>query len=158
MFVLGIFFPCCKKKGAITGILAALATSWWLSLGSIVNPREADDLPTSTAGCADFNQTITAGSYDPPPIPSGIFRFYHISFVWIVTVGFTTHMAVSLLVSLVFERNEKEEVDPKYICPFVRRYMSNYVRKSTDNVLKESQPMMNGVSPTELNWLSPDDQ
>ncbi|KAH7938575.1 hypothetical protein HPB49_025574 [Dermacentor silvarum] len=145
-------------QGAITGILAALATSWWLSLGSIVNPREADDLPTSTAGCADFNQTITAGSYDPPPIPSGIFRFYHISFVWIVTVGFTTHMAVSLLVSLVFERNEKEEVDPKYICPFVRRYMSNYVRKSTDNVLKESQPMMNGVSPTELNWLSPDDQ
>ncbi|XP_065294528.2 sodium-coupled monocarboxylate transporter 2-like [Dermacentor albipictus] len=158
MFVLGIFFPCCKKKGAITGTLAALATSWWLSLGSIVHPREADDLPTSTTGCADFNQTITAGSYDPPPIPSGIFRFYHISFVWICTIGFTTHMVVSLFVSLIFERNEKEEVDPKYICPFVRRYMSNYVRKPTENELKESQRTKNGVSPTELKRLMQDDQ
>ncbi|XP_075551565.1 sodium-coupled monocarboxylate transporter 1-like isoform X2 [Dermacentor variabilis] len=158
MFVLGIFFPCCKKKGAITGTMAALAMSWWLSLGSIVHPREADDLPTSTAGCADFNQTITAGSYDPPPIPSGIFRFYHISFIWISTIGFTTHMVVSLFVSLIFERNEKEEVDPKYICPFVRRYMSSYVRKPTDNELKESQLTTNGVSPTELKRLMQDDQ
>ncbi|KAH8020418.1 hypothetical protein HPB51_001716 [Rhipicephalus microplus] len=138
IFTLGIFFPCCRKKGAITGCLAALATSWWLSLGSIMHPREADDLPTSTAGCVDFNQTITAGSFDPRPIPSGINRFYHISFIWIGTVGFTTHMVVSLVISLIFERNEKEEVNPKYICPFVRRYMRNYVKKlSTENVRKE---------------------
>lgn len=158
IFVLGIFLPCIKKKGAITGILAGLATSWWLCMGSIRNPREADDLPTSTAGCADFNQTITAGSYDPPPIPSGIFRFYHISFIWTSTVGFTMHVAVSLLVSLIFERNDKEEVDPKYICPFVRRYMKNYAKKSTNNVLKESQPTTNGASSTELKRLMPENQ
>nr|XP_037281085.1 sodium-coupled monocarboxylate transporter 1-like [Rhipicephalus microplus] len=158
IFVLGTFFPCCKKKGAITGILVAMATSWWLALGSIVYPRDADDLPTSTAGCVDFNQTITAGSFDPPPLPSGIFQFYHISFIWIGIVGFLTHMVVSLAVSLVFERNEKEEVNPKYICPFVRQYMSNYVKKSTDNVLKEPLPTTNGVSPTELKRLMSEDQ
>ncbi|KAH6929333.1 hypothetical protein HPB50_026815 [Hyalomma asiaticum] len=158
IFVLGTFFPCCKKKGAITGIIVAMATSWWLALGSIVYPRDADDLPTSTAGCTDFNQTITAGSFDPPPLPSGIFQFYHISFIWIGIVGFMTHMVVSLAVSLVFERNEKEEVNPKYICPFIRQYMSNYVKKSADNVLKEPLPTTNGVSPTELKRLMSEDQ
>lgn len=158
IFVLGIFLPCIKKKGAITGILAGLATSWWLCMGAMKNPRETDDLPTSTAGCAHFNQTITAGSYDPPPIPSGIFRFYHISFIWTSAVGFTMHVAVSLLVSLIFERNDKEEVDPKYICPFVRRYMKNYAKKSTNNVLKESQPTTNGASSTELKRLMPENQ
>uniref|UniRef100_A0A224Z6X6 Sodium/solute symporter n=1 Tax=Rhipicephalus zambeziensis TaxID=60191 RepID=A0A224Z6X6_9ACAR len=158
IFTLGIFFPCCRKKGAITGCLAALATSWWLSLGSIMHPREADDLPTSTAGCVDFNQTITAGSFDPRPIPSGIYRFYHISFIWIGTVGFTTHMVVSLVISLIFERNEKEEVNPKYICPFVRRYMSNYVKKSTEHVRKEPFPTTTGASPMELKRLMPENQ
>lgn len=157
IFVLGTFFPCVKKKGAVTGILLAMALSWWLALGSIVYPRDADDLPTSTAGCTEFNQTITAGSYEPPPIPTGIYQFYHISFIWIGIVGFLAHMVISLAVSLIFERNEKEEVNPKYICPFVRQYMSNYVKKDTTAVLKEPLPT-NGVSPTELKRLMSEDQ
>ncbi|XP_077539326.1 sodium-coupled monocarboxylate transporter 1-like [Haemaphysalis longicornis] len=157
IFVLGTFFPCVKKKGAVTGILLAMALSWWLALGSIVYPRDADDLPTSTAGCTEFNQTITAGSYEPPPIPTGIYQFYHISFIWIGIVGFLAHMVISLTVSLIFERNEKEEVNPKYICPFVRQYMSNYVKKDTTAVLKEPLPT-NGVSPTELKRLMSEDQ
>lgn len=157
IFVLGTFFPCVKKKGAVTGILTAMALSWWLALGSIVYPRDADDLPTSTAGCKEFNQTLTSGSYEPPPLPTGIYQFYHISFIWIGIVGFLAHMIVSLTVSLIFERNEKEEVNPKYICPFVRQYMSNYVKKDTTAVLKE--PLhTNGVSPTELKRLMSEDQ
>ncbi|XP_077488579.1 sodium-coupled monocarboxylate transporter 2-like [Amblyomma americanum] len=152
IFVLGTFFPCVKKKGALAGIVLAITMSWWLALGSIMYPRDADDLPTSTARCTAFNQTLTAGSFDPPPLPSGIFQFYHISFIWIGIVGFIVHMVVSLTVSLIFERNEKEEVNPKLICPFVRQYMSNYVKKGTTNGLKEPLAA-NGVSPTELKRL-----
>ncbi|XP_077486528.1 sodium-coupled monocarboxylate transporter 1-like [Amblyomma americanum] len=102
VFVLGIFFPCCKKKGAVVGILSAVITSSWLALGSIVHPRRPHILPTSTAGCTNFNQTITAGSIEPPTTPNGIYRFYHISFMWVIVVGFLVHMVVSLAVSLIF--------------------------------------------------------
>ncbi|XP_077488578.1 sodium-coupled monocarboxylate transporter 1-like [Amblyomma americanum] len=157
IFVLGIFFPCCKKKGALAGILVAISMSWWLALGSIVYPRNADDLPTSTAGCTTFNQTLTTGSFNSPPLPSGIFQFYHISFIWIGIFGFTVHMLVSLTVSLIFERNEKEEVNPKLICPFVRQYMRNYVKKGAANELKE--PLATeGAFPTELKRLMTEDK
>ncbi|XP_070395776.1 sodium-coupled monocarboxylate transporter 1-like [Dermacentor albipictus] len=151
IFVLGIFFPCCRKKGAMAGILIGIAISSWLVLGSIVYPRQADALPTSTAGCPNFNRTIHAGSYESPPAPSGILRFYHISFKWVVLVGFLTHMIVSLVVSLVFERNEKDCVDPQYICPFIRPCMRNYIRcsKDADNAFGEQLPT-NGTAPTEL--------
>uniref|UniRef100_A0A023GNF3 Putative sodium/solute symporter ixodes scapularis sodium/solute symporter n=1 Tax=Amblyomma triste TaxID=251400 RepID=A0A023GNF3_AMBTT len=152
IFVLGIFFPCVKKKGALAGILLAITMSWWLALGSIIYSRDADDLPTSTARCTEYNQTLTAGSFDPPPLPTGIFQFYHISFIWIGIVGFIVHMVVSLTVSLIFERNEKEEVNPKLICPFVRQYMSNYVKKDNANGVKEPLAA-NGVSPMELKRL-----
>ncbi|XP_065305227.2 sodium-coupled monocarboxylate transporter 2-like [Dermacentor albipictus] len=161
IFVLGIFFPCCRKKGAMAGILVGIAISGWQALGSIVYPRQADELPTSTAGCSNFNRTIHAGSYDSPPAPSGILRFYHISFMWVVLVGFLTHVIVSLVVSLVFERNEKDCVDPPYICPFIRPCMGNYTRRSkdADNALGEQLPM-DGTAPTEicelmLEWQQP---
>ncbi|XP_077486529.1 sodium-coupled monocarboxylate transporter 1-like [Amblyomma americanum] len=69
IFMLGTFFPCCKRKGALAGILVGIAMSSWLALGSIVYPRDGDDLPSSTAGCTEFNQTLTAGSFAPPPRP-----------------------------------------------------------------------------------------
>nr|XP_054922622.1 sodium-coupled monocarboxylate transporter 1-like [Dermacentor andersoni] len=142
IFFLGIFFPCCRKKGAMAGILVGIAISGWQALGSIVYPRQADALPTSTAGCSNFNRTIHAGSYESPPAPSGMLRFYHISFMWVVLVGFLTHMIVSLVVSFVFERNEKDCVDPQYICPFIRPCMRNYARcsKDADNALGEQVP------------------
>ncbi|XP_050027272.2 sodium-coupled monocarboxylate transporter 1-like isoform X1 [Dermacentor andersoni] len=123
IFVLGFLFPCCKKKGAIAGTVVAIIISSWMSLGSIVYPRKPYTLPTTTTGCADFNETIISGSYEPPPHPSGIYQFYHISFMWVAFVGFVVHVVVSLAVSLAFEWNESEYVDPMYVCPLVRKYM-----------------------------------
>lgn len=157
IFLMGIFFPFCKKKGALTGELVGLALSWWLALGSIVYPRDGDELPTSTAECPNLNQTLTTGSLDGPETPSGILRFYHISFIWIGVIGFLTSVVVGLAVSIIFERNDKEEVDPKFICPFVRKFMSNYVQRETIIVLKGSS-QANGVFPAELRKLMPEEQ
>lgn len=149
-FLLGVLFPCCRKKGVTVGVLLGMCFSWWLALGSIVYPRISDELPSSTAGCDSFNKTLTMGSFELPPQPRGIMRFYHVSFIWVTIIGFGATMIVALLVSLTFERNEKVEVDPKYVCPFSRRFMRNYVKKT--------MPVLNGmavndVCPTELKKL-----
>lgn len=156
IFLMGILLPCVKKKGAMTGIIVGMALSWWVALGSIAYSRETNELPTSTAGCLDFNETITVGTLNEPPVPSGMLRLYHISYIWIGVIGFATSLIVGVAVSLICERNGKEEVDPKYICPFARKYMSNYIAKDTIAVLEGSPT--NGVSPTELKKLMSQDQ
>ncbi|CAN8017458.1 unnamed protein product [Ixodes persulcatus] len=131
IFLLGIFFPFCKKKGVITGALAGVFLASWHALGSIAYPRTASGLPTSTASCLDFNQTLTLGSSEAPPVPNGILMFYHISYLWTGTIGFLSSVLVGLAVSLIFERNDKDKVDPKHICPFARKFMDNYDANKT---------------------------
>ncbi|XP_037505843.1 sodium-coupled monocarboxylate transporter 1 [Rhipicephalus sanguineus] len=123
LFALGMFAPCCKKKGALTGTILAVGTSVWLVMGGIVYPRRWDALPTSTAGCSNFSETVTSGYNVSAMTPRGLFRFYHISFMWVIPVGFLVHVIVSLVVSTIFERNTSEHVDPKYVWPFVRSCM-----------------------------------
>ncbi|KAH6929053.1 hypothetical protein HPB50_022528 [Hyalomma asiaticum] len=73
---------------------------------------------------------------------SGINQFYHISFMWVAFVGFVVHMIVSLAVSLAFEWSGSEVVDPKYVCPLVRKYMRNdlTVNNTKEEKVKETLP------------------
>ncbi|KAM7309168.1 sodium-dependent multivitamin transporter-like [Ixodes scapularis] len=69
IFFLGVFFPICKRKGVTAGAMVGLFLASWHALGSISYPRASYGLPTSTAGCMDFNQTLTSGSFEAPHIP-----------------------------------------------------------------------------------------
>ncbi|KAH7938030.1 hypothetical protein HPB49_019375 [Dermacentor silvarum] len=151
IFVLGLLVPCVKKKGVFSGTAVALLLTGWMALGSILYPRKHHTLPTTTAGCSHFNKTITSGSYDPLPRPSGVYQIYHVSFMWFAFVGFVVHVAVSVAVSLVFERSDTDAVDPTYVFPLVRKYMRKKALKRNDspNQLKEALPA-NGASPKEL--------
>lgn len=131
-FLLGVLAPCCKKRGALAGMLTGLLFASWVVIGSIARPRPPHQLPTSTVGCADFNQTLTLGSFEPPPTPSGIDRLYHISFMWTHFVGFATSMATSLIVSLIFDRGSTEAVDAKYLSPLARRLFTDIRDKEAD--------------------------
>nr|XP_050027167.1 sodium-coupled monocarboxylate transporter 2-like [Dermacentor andersoni]XP_054922405.1 sodium-coupled monocarboxylate transporter 2-like [Dermacentor andersoni]XP_054922406.1 sodium-coupled monocarboxylate transporter 2-like [Dermacentor andersoni] len=151
IFLLGLLFPCVKKKGVFAGTVAALMFTGWMALGSILYPHKHQNLPTTTAGCTHFNETITSGSYDPLPRPSGVYQFYHISFMWFAFIGFTVHVTVSVTVSLLFEWSDADDVDPTYVFPLVRKFMQNKALKRSDdlNEFKEAFPV-NGASPKEL--------
>lgn len=126
IFLLGVLAPCCKKTGALAGMLTGLIIASWLVIGSIVYPRPVDQLPSSTAGCSSFNETLTLGSFEHPPTPSGMNRLYHISFMWTHFVGFSTSLVTSLVVSLIFDRGSTEEVDAKYLSPLVNRFSGRH--------------------------------
>ncbi|XP_075741035.1 sodium-coupled monocarboxylate transporter 1-like [Rhipicephalus microplus] len=151
VFVLGFLFPCCKKKGVIVGTFISIVISGWMSLGSILHPRKAYTLPTTTTGCTNFNKTITSGSYESPPWPSGIYQLYHISFMWVAFVGFVVHLIVSLAVSLAFEWRGSEVVDPTYVCPLVWKYMRDKQETSNKrNVEIKEKLSMNAAATMEL--------
>ncbi|XP_037519058.1 sodium-coupled monocarboxylate transporter 1 [Rhipicephalus sanguineus] len=148
VFVLGFLFPCCKKKGAIVGTLVSIIISGWMALGSILYPRKPYALPTTTAGCSHFNETITSGSYESPPWPSGIYQLYHISFMWVAFVGFVVDLIVSLAVSLAFEWRGSEVVDPTYVCPLVRKYMRKNPEVSDERDEKVKETLLMDVATT----------
>ncbi|KAG0421330.1 hypothetical protein HPB47_002760, partial [Ixodes persulcatus] len=172
IFFLGVFFPFCKRKGVTAGALIGVALASWHALGSIAYPRASYGLPTSTAGCVDFNQTLTSGSLETPSIPSGpaagkrerwpgsaeqpaaeparaasvevaqpggILMFYHISYVWTGCMGFLSALFAGIVVSLVFERSDKAQVDPEHICPLVRKLMDNYNPNKTSKKSENAQ-------------------
>ncbi|KAH7938357.1 hypothetical protein HPB49_022743 [Dermacentor silvarum] len=77
------------------------------------------------------------------PVCSGIYQFYHISFMWVAFVGFVVHVVVSLVVSVAFEWNDSEYVDPTYVCPLVRKYMRKNLdqRNEREDHVKEALPV-----------------
>lgn len=152
IFLLGVLAPCCKKTGALTGMLAGLFVASWLVIGSIYYPRPIDQLPTSTAGCSSFNQTLTLGSFEPPPTPSGLNHFYHISFMWTHFVGFATSLVTSLVVSLIFDRGSTEEVDARYLSPLAKRFSGHHSEKVA-NIQVLWVPEKDKASPMELEKL-----
>lgn len=152
IFLLGVLAPCCKKTGALTGMLAGLFVASWLVIGSIYYPRPIDQLPTSTAGCSSFNQTLTLGSFEPPPTPSGLNHFYHISFMWTHFVGFATSLVTSLVVSLIFDRGSTEEVDARYLSPLAKRFSGHHSEKVA-NIQVLWVPEKDNASPMELEKL-----
>nr|XP_037281084.1 sodium-coupled monocarboxylate transporter 2-like [Rhipicephalus microplus] len=152
IFLLGVLAPCCKKTGALAGMLTGLFVASWLVIGSIVYPRPVDQLPSSTAGCSSFNETLTLGSLDPPPTPSGLNRFYHISFMWTHFVGFATSLVTSLVVSLIFDREGTEEVDAKYLSPMANRFSGRH-RKKGANIQVVWEPEKDKASTMELEKL-----
>ncbi|OQR72568.1 sodium-coupled monocarboxylate transporter 1-like [Tropilaelaps mercedesae] len=137
VFVMGMLVPYIRKNGAIYGVSFGLLFSWWLTIGSIMYPRQGDDLPTSNEQClaVSDNATVTAlplselvvhGSFDPPSTPEGMLAFYHISFIWISGVGFIVTLIFSTMITVLFGKYDKDNrVDPRYIAPFARRFMSS---------------------------------
>lgn len=65
--------------------------------------------------------------------------FYHISYLWTGTIGFLSSVLVGLAVSLIFERNDKDQVDPKHICPFARKFMDNYDANKTAKMSEKNR-------------------
>ncbi|XP_031451853.1 sodium-dependent multivitamin transporter isoform X2 [Phasianus colchicus] len=108
LFCLGMFFPCANSTGAVVGLLAGLAMAFWVGIGSLVaNMGGAAPLANSTVP-SPINWTTPATlattlltSTTPPPSPTGLQKFYRLSYMWYSAHNSTTVIAVGLLVSLL---------------------------------------------------------
>uniref|UniRef100_A0A8C9G3I0 Sodium-dependent multivitamin transporter n=1 Tax=Pavo cristatus TaxID=9049 RepID=A0A8C9G3I0_PAVCR len=109
LFCLGMFFPCANPTGAVVGLLAGLAMAFWVGIGSLVasmggaaTPLANSTMPppinlTTPAVLATTLLTTTT----PPPSPTGLQKFYRLSYMWYSAHNSTTVIVVGLLVSLL---------------------------------------------------------
>ncbi|XP_066036312.1 sodium-dependent multivitamin transporter isoform X3 [Chamaea fasciata] len=125
LFCLGMFFPCANPTGAVVGLLAGLAMAFWIGIGSFLNSAGgAKGVPTanSTALPTVGNlSTVLATTLPPPtsvpPSPTGLQRFYSLSYMWYSAHNSTTVIVVGVLVSLLTGPTPAAALDPRTISP-----------------------------------------
>ncbi|KAM4903907.1 sodium-dependent multivitamin transporter [Sylvia borin] len=127
LFCLGMFFPCANPTGAVVGLLAGLAMAFWIGIGSFLsNTGGGQGVPSanSTALPTLGNlSTVLATTLQPPttvsPSPTGLQRFYSLSYMWYSAHNSTTVIVVGVLVSLLTGPTPAAALDPRTISPIL---------------------------------------
>lgn len=127
LFCLGMFFPWANSAGAVAGLGAGLAVAFWVGVGSIVT-RASGSRPLTpdcrvrlsshnTTSLIETSFNVTVGR------PSGLRRFYSLSYMWYS--GFTCFIVivVGLIVSAITGPMKKENVAPGTIYPVFEKLM-----------------------------------
>ncbi|XP_041265904.1 sodium-dependent multivitamin transporter isoform X3 [Onychostruthus taczanowskii] len=114
-------------QGAVVGLLAGLAMAFWIGIGSFlqstagakgVPPANSTALPT-----VGNLSTVLATTLLPPttpapaPSPTGLQRFYSLSYMWYSAHNSTTVILVGVLVSLLTGPTPAAALDPRTISP-----------------------------------------
>ncbi|KAM6432733.1 LOW QUALITY PROTEIN: sodium-dependent multivitamin transporter [Rhynochetos jubatus] len=130
LFCLGMFFPCANPTGAVVGLLAGLAMAFWVGIGGLLQaggggggpppPPNATALPPP----ANLTAALAATLLPPTPAPrspTGLQKFYSLSYLWYSAHNSTTVILVGLLVSLLTGPTPAAAVDPRTIYPVLPR-------------------------------------
>ncbi|KAM6354692.1 sodium-dependent multivitamin transporter [Podargus strigoides] len=131
LFCLGMFFPCANPMGAIVGLLAGLAMAFWVGIGSLLRGMEAAGgapPPNSTAlpSLGNLTTVLATALTAPTPAPqspTGLQKFYSLSYMWYSAHNSTTVILVGLLVSLLTGPTPAAAVDPRTISPVLPRLL-----------------------------------
>ncbi|XP_062478629.1 sodium-dependent multivitamin transporter [Pezoporus occidentalis] len=125
LFCLGMFFPCANPTGAVVGLLAGLAMAFWVGIGSLMRsmgaaagtpPPNSTMLPTMGNLTTVLATTLLAPT-EAPKSPTGLQKFYSLSYMWYSAHNSTTVIVVGLLVSLLTGPTPAASVDPRTIYP-----------------------------------------
>ncbi|KAI1241369.1 hypothetical protein IHE44_0009854 [Lamprotornis superbus] len=110
-------------QGAVVGLLAGLVMAFWIGIGSFVHGTAGvKGAANSTALPPVGNlSTVLATTLLPttsaPPSPTGLQRFYSLSYMWYSAHNSTTVIVVGVLVSLLTGPTPAAALDPRTISP-----------------------------------------
>ncbi|XP_070835603.1 solute carrier family 5 member 6 isoform X1 [Chaetodon trifascialis] len=120
LFCLGMFFPWANSTGAVAGLGAGLAVAFWVSIGSIVT-RSSSTLPVDCRAILLPDNTTaaiqTALSNATLSRPSGLKRFYSLSYMWYSAFNCFTVILIGLIISFLTGPMKEEDVTPGTIYP-----------------------------------------
>ncbi|KAL3968587.1 MFS transporter (sodium-dependent inorganic phosphate cotransporter) [Sarotherodon galilaeus] len=117
LFCLGMFFPWANSIGALVGLCAGLVVAFWLGIGSILT-RSTRPLPLECSA----NVTIaiqTAFNNITLSQPSGLKRFYSLSYMWYSGFNCTTVILIGLIISFLTGPTKEEDVMPGTLYPLL---------------------------------------
>ncbi|XP_047467909.1 solute carrier family 5 member 6 [Mugil cephalus] len=117
LFCLGMFFPCANSTGALVGLASGLAVSFWIGIGSIVTPSSGTTLlpPDCRVNTTGAFQTVLSNV--TMSRPSGLKRFYSLSYMWYSAFNCFTVILVGLIITFLTGPMKEEDVAPGTIFP-----------------------------------------
>lgn len=125
-FTLGMFTQTGNQKGAITGLILALAFSFWIGFGQPKAP--IPKLPVSTIGCTNnslsYKNIMKPDTFDKITNKDSIFYLYRLSYMWYCPLGFLSSLLIGWIVSwlietIFFKKKEKIVIDLRLLTPIV---------------------------------------
>uniref|UniRef100_A0A671WHC7 Solute carrier family 5 member 6 n=1 Tax=Sparus aurata TaxID=8175 RepID=A0A671WHC7_SPAAU len=128
LFCLGIFFPWANSTGALAGLGAGLAVAFWVGIGSIVTRSSGTKslLPACGVVLLSDNTTTaiqTALGNVTLSRPSGLKRFYSLSYMWYSAFNCSTVILIGLIISFLTGPMKAEDVTPGTVYPLLGKLL-----------------------------------
>lgn len=128
LFCLGMFFPWANSTGAVAGLGAGLTVSLWIGIGSIVTRTSGmKPLPPDCRVALLSNDTTaaiqTALSNVTLSRPSGLKRFYSLSYMWYSGFNCFTVILMGLIISFITGPMKEEDVTPGTVYPLLGKLL-----------------------------------
>uniref|UniRef100_UPI0037E84025 solute carrier family 5 member 6 n=1 Tax=Semicossyphus pulcher TaxID=241346 RepID=UPI0037E84025 len=122
LFCLGMFFPWANSTGALAGLGAGLSLSFWVGIGSTVTRSSGTRPlpPTCRAVLLSDNTTAaiqSALSNVTLSRPSGLKRFYSLSYMWYSAFSCCSVILTGLIISFITGPMREEDATPGTIYP-----------------------------------------
>lgn len=142
VFFLGVLYPWCGHKAALTSLVLGIGISGWISVGSLMYPREPTPVRTVLDGCA-FNYTLrtTAVKWYRT---EGILKLYHIAYPWVPAVSFFTTIVAGVIIPIAVGLKNAHPVDPYLITPLVRRLYAGAKEAGANSSSTDKAEIMEG--------------
>lgn len=126
LFCLGMFFPWANSTGAVAGLGAGLVVAFWIGIGSILTRTSGSrPLPPSCGVDLLSHNTTTVAAMQTAlsnvtlSRPSGLKRFYSLSYMWYSGFNCITVILTGLLVSFLTGPMKEEDVTPGTVFPLL---------------------------------------
>ncbi|XP_013881772.1 solute carrier family 5 member 6 isoform X2 [Austrofundulus limnaeus] len=120
VFCLGMFFPCANSTGAVTGLGAGLLMAFWVGIGSIVTRSSKTELLAPSCHFVLESENTTSAlqtTFRNITRPSGLRRFYSLSYMWYSGFSCFTVILTGLIISFLTGPMKEEDVTPGTIYP-----------------------------------------
>ncbi|XP_071752021.1 solute carrier family 5 member 6 isoform X2 [Centroberyx gerrardi] len=126
LFCLGMFFPWANSTGALAGLGAGLAMAFWVGIGSIVTRSSGSrSLPPDcramllSANATAAVQTALSTAVPAALRPTGLRRFYSLSYMWYSGLNCFTVVLIGLIISFLTGPMKEEDVTPGTVYPLL---------------------------------------
>ncbi|XP_034431378.1 sodium-dependent multivitamin transporter-like [Hippoglossus hippoglossus] len=127
VFSLGMFFPWANSTGALAGLGAGLSLAFWVGIGSIFtrSPGTRPLPPNCRVDLLSDNMTAVIQTAISSNVsrPSGLKRFYSLSYMWYSAFNCFTVIVIGLIISFLTGPMKEEDVTPGTVFPLLGKLL-----------------------------------
>ncbi|KAJ8020485.1 Sodium-coupled monocarboxylate transporter 2 [Holothuria leucospilota] len=135
VFALGVYFPWANSKGAMSGMITALAIGGWMKIGALIYPPIIDYPPLFVDQCAvnvtnaadiavtELYEVISESPSMMAPITTpGIARLYALSYAYYTPLTCLITIIVGVVVSFLIQPTDPSSLDPDLLSPMAETF------------------------------------